>query len=58
MKIAFHPEASLEMMEASVFYDSRQEGLGDLFLDALEEAQEAIQKDPLIWKPDRRGRRK
>lgn len=58
MNIAFHPEASLELVEASHFYDSRQEGLGDRFLDALDEALEAIQEDPLIWKPDRRGRRK
>ena len=57
MKITFHPEASLELVEAAQFYDSRQEGLGNRFLDALDNALEAITEDPLLWRPDSCGRR-
>lgn len=58
MNIEFHPEATSEVVEASRFYDSGQKGLGDRFLGAIDDALEAIQENPLLWKPDRCGRMK
>jgi plasmid stabilization system protein ParE len=31
----FHPEAQQELIEAAIWYDDRQEGLGDRFIDAV-----------------------
>ena len=36
MKIIWHPEAEVELIQASRFYDQRVSGLGSEFLDAVE----------------------
>ncbi|MBA7656775.1 hypothetical protein ES703_64702 [subsurface metagenome] len=56
--IDYHPQAVEELIEAAQFYESRQNGLGIRFLNAVEDAVASFQIDPLIWKPDRLGRRK
>ncbi len=57
-KIVIHPQASVELIDASNFYESRQKMLGIRFLDSVERGLDTICSDPLIWKPDRLGRRK
>ena len=32
---SFHPEAQQELIDATMWYDDRQEGLGDNFIDAV-----------------------
>jgi toxin ParE1/3/4 len=49
MKVEFHSKALAEMSSAAEYYDSRQPGLGDRFLDAISEAVERIERDPLAW---------
>ena len=57
-QITFHPNASIELIEASNFYESRQSGLGLQSLDSITKGLDSIRSDPLIWNPDRLGRRK
>jgi len=40
------------------FYESCQNGLGIRFLNAVEDAVSSVRINPLMWKSDRRGRRK
>ncbi len=58
MKVQFHPDATIELIEAAHFYEERQQGLGDRLLDAVEEAIAFIRRHPTIWRPDEQGRRK
>jgi hypothetical protein len=58
MKVQFHPEATIELIEAAHFYEERQQGLGERLLDAVEEAIGFIRRNPTIWHPDKAGRRK
>jgi hypothetical protein len=46
MKVVFHPEAYEEMLESARFYETRSEGLGADFLDAVEEVTRSIQQFP------------
>ncbi len=52
-QIIFHPNASIELIEASSFYESRQSGLGVQFLNSIKKGLDSIRSDPLIWKPVR-----
>lgn len=54
----YHPAAIDELIDAARFYESRQTDLGYRFLDAIDVALEAIQKNPLMWCADKMGRRK
>lgn len=56
--IRYHPDAVEEMIEAAIFYEERQTGLGERLLDAIEEALEFLKTHPTIWRADERGRRK
>jgi len=58
MKVQFHPDSVLELIEAAHFYEERQEGLGDRLIDAVENAIAFIKQHPTIWHPDEKGRRK
>jgi len=58
MNVKFHPDATIELIEAAHFYEERQEGLGDRLLDAVEEAIAFIRMHPTIWRSDEKGRRK
>ena len=57
MKVQFHPDATIELIEAAHFYEKRQEGLGERLLNAVEEAIAFIRRHPTIWRPDESGRR-
>ena len=44
--IAWHPAARRELFEASAFYAGESPGLGDLFLDAVEDATRRLATHP------------
>ena len=46
MKVIFHPEASEEKLESARFYETRVEGLGADFLDAVQQATDRILQSP------------
>lgn len=58
MNIHYHPDAFEEMVEAAIFYEEHQEGLGGRFLDTIEHSLTKISNHPTIWRADQRGRRK
>lgn len=41
--------AEIELVEAAQFYDERQNGLGKVFLDAIQRAGETIRRNPQLW---------
>jgi plasmid stabilization system protein ParE len=53
MKVVFHPEAYEEMLESARFYETRSEGLGADFLDAVEEVTRSIQQFPKAGRIER-----
>ena len=53
MKVVFHPEAYEEMLESARFYETRSEGLGEDFLDAVEEVTRSIQQFPKAGRIER-----
>lgn len=55
MRVAWHPQAEDEMLEAARFYDQRVAGLGGDFLDAIDAAVDQITGDP---QPLSKGRRR
>ncbi|MCA9776942.1 MAG: type II toxin-antitoxin system RelE/ParE family toxin [Candidatus Eremiobacteraeota bacterium] len=46
--VRFLPEAKDEFVEAAKFYERREEGLGDRFLDELENCLERITSQPSL----------
>ena len=46
IRVAWHPLAKRELFEAQDFYDARVLGLGDIFLDRVEEAIALIRRYP------------
>jgi hypothetical protein len=46
MRIKLSPEAAEEMIQAANWYDSREPGLGDQFLNACDAAFQLIKSDP------------
>lgn len=49
MRIVSHPEADEELAAAALWYDQRQPGLGDDFLDEFERTLRRIVADPGRW---------
>jgi hypothetical protein len=49
MPIVSHPEADEELVGAALWYDERQPGLGDDFLDEFERALRRIEAEPERW---------
>ena len=47
--IRFHPDADAEMVEAAVWYESRQEDLGKRFLTAVQDALNKIEVNPGLY---------
>ncbi len=45
----FHPEAETELNEAAEWYEGRSAGLGDRFLDAVDDARIRILRSPESW---------
>lgn len=58
MRIEHHPEAYLELIEASSFYEQRSEGLGEALIEAVEAAVLRIRDDPLLFPVTYRDRRR
>lgn len=54
----YHPEASLELIEAARFYEERGAGLGHRFLDAMDTSLDMLRQSPLLGCSDECGRRK
>lgn len=48
-KVRFHPQAEAEMIEAAVYYESRQENLGKRFLASVQDAINSIMINPLLY---------
>lgn len=48
--VTFHPEAGREMRNAANYYDDSRGGLGDRFLDAIENGIHRIQANPFQWR--------
>ncbi|MDA0839734.1 MAG: type II toxin-antitoxin system RelE/ParE family toxin [Planctomycetota bacterium] len=49
--VKYHPEARTETIESTLFYDSRQTGLGDRFLSAVKDAEFFVQSNPEAGSP-------
>ena len=47
-KVKFHPEAELEMLEAAVWYEGEQKGLGKRFLNHVQDAIGSLSVKPSI----------
>ena len=50
MKLVLDPAANAEMREAALFYEDCREGLGQEFLDAVEQALDQIALHPRVWR--------
>ncbi len=51
MRFEFHSNALAELASAAEYYEARQAGLGNRFVDAVAEALERIARDPFVWVP-------
>ena len=58
MRIVSHPEADLELEAAALWYEERQPGLGDDFLDEFITTLRRIVADPERWRVVRGENRK
>jgi toxin ParE1/3/4 len=47
--IAFHTHAAEEMRAAAAYFEARERGLGDQFLDEVEEGLQRIRQFPRLW---------
>jgi hypothetical protein len=56
MNARFLPEAKAEVGDAAAWYDDREPGLGDRFLDAVLEAQSDVEQHPDRFPPPRHVR--
>jgi plasmid stabilization system protein ParE len=50
MRVVSHPEADEELQAAAFWYEERQPGLGDDFLDQFERTLLRIVNDPERWR--------
>lgn len=51
MKLEFHPDAELELIEAAVYYESRVPGLGMRFGDEVRRATDFLLGHPEVGHP-------
>lgn len=58
MHVVSHPEADEELEAAAVWYEERQPGLGDAFLDEFERTLRRIVATPERWRKIRGDNRK
>jgi toxin ParE1/3/4 len=49
MQHAFHPAAMQEYFDAAVYYESCRTGLGDIFIERVEDAIAQILDAPVRW---------
>ncbi len=57
-KVVYHPKAFEELIEAADYYEACSHGLGERFLDNVENAVNFIRHSGLVFSPDKSGRRK
>jgi len=58
MRVVSHPEADEELEAAALWYEGRQPGLGDDFLDEFEHTLRRIVAEPERWRKIRADNRK
>jgi plasmid stabilization system protein ParE len=58
MRVVSHPEAADELEAAALWYEERQPGLGDAFLDQFERTLRRIVAEPQRWHKIRGDNRK
>jgi galactose-1-phosphate uridylyltransferase len=58
MRVASHPEAEQELEAAALWYEERQPGLGDDFLEEFEHTLRRIEAEPERWRVFQGGNRK
>jgi hypothetical protein len=58
MRVLSHPEAGEELQAAALWYEERQPGLGDAFLDQFERTLRRIVAEPERWHKIRGDNRK
>jgi toxin ParE2 len=58
MRVVSHPEADEELEAAALWYEQRQPGLGDAFLDEFERTLRRIVAEPERWRKIRGDNRK
>jgi plasmid stabilization system protein ParE len=58
MHVVSHPEADQELEAAAVWYEERQPGLGDAFIDQFERTLRRIVAEPERWRKIRGDNRK
>jgi len=58
MRVVSHPEADEELEAAALWYEKRQLGLGDAFLDEFERTLRRLLAEPERWRKFRGDNRK
>jgi plasmid stabilization system protein ParE len=58
MQVVSHPEADQELEAAALWYEQRQPGLGDDFMDEFERALRRIVVEPGRWRKIRGDNRR
>ena len=48
MRLIYHPAARTEAIQAALYYDERSPGRGIQFMDAIDEAVQAILRAPIL----------
>jgi len=51
MKLEFHPDAAVELVEAAAYYESQVPGLGERFAAAVRRALDLLLEHPAIGSP-------
>lgn len=49
MRVIYHPDAEVELLEAAHYYENRVRGLGASFIRAFESAVAEIERQPEWW---------
>jgi hypothetical protein len=58
MRVVSHPEADEELAAAALWYEDRQPGLGDAFVDEFERTLRRVVAEPERWRKIRGENRK
>ena len=58
MNSEFFAEAREELLEAALYYDAKETGLGTRFRNEVAHVLERIEADPFLWRERRGGWRK
>lgn len=58
MRFEFHPEAEVDLIETTLYYETQAPGLGVRFATEVEHAIDQLLRHPKIGAPDEEGFRK